>query len=301
MSKQPPFYSVVIPTYNRASQVNYTISSVLKQTFQDFEIIVVDDFSEDIAELEELILKFNNERIKLVKHTQNKNGAAARNSGIEAASGCFIAFLDSDDTWPNDRLSKVHNEVTKCDSHENTVFYGQVDFKRFDKTEGQKKPAQSIGRLSVSEYLFESNGLIQTSTIVVSRKLAETVKFDERYTRHQDYDFVLRAESIGCQFVFIPQVLSNWLQYPGTSTLAKGANVDFCLFWHSEMGSYFKGSSAHSYLIKIVVPLAIESGRYKVGAKLFLKNFLRVPFRVLAQSMVRASKAMVKRVLRLFK
>ena len=87
--------SVIIPTYNRAHLVGRAIRSVLNQTYQDFEIIVVDDCSTDNTE--EIVKGFNDHRIRYMRHDRNRGGSAARNTGIKASQGKYIAFLDSDD------------------------------------------------------------------------------------------------------------------------------------------------------------------------------------------------------------
>jgi len=89
--------SVIIPTYNRAHLVGRAIRSVLNQTYQDFEIIVVDDCSTDNTE--EIVKGFNDHRIRYMRHDRNRGGSAARNTGIKASQGKYIAFLDSDDEW----------------------------------------------------------------------------------------------------------------------------------------------------------------------------------------------------------
>jgi glycosyltransferase involved in cell wall biosynthesis len=89
--------SVIIPTYNRAHLVGRAIRSVLDQTYQDFELIVVDDGSMDNTE--EIVKGFKDPRIRYIHHEQNRGGAAARNTGIKAAQGGYIAFQDSDDEW----------------------------------------------------------------------------------------------------------------------------------------------------------------------------------------------------------
>ena len=104
MTKKVPKVSVIIPTYNRAHLVGRAIRSVLNQTYQDFEIIVVDDGSTDNTE--EVVKSFIDPRIRYIRHEKNKGAAAARNTGIKAAKGKFIAFQDSDDEWLPEKLQK---------------------------------------------------------------------------------------------------------------------------------------------------------------------------------------------------
>ena len=99
MNINQPLVSVVIPTYNRANKIVKAIKSVQDQTFENWEIIVVDDGSQDkTCEVIEQILN-KDQRIRLIRHQKNKGAQAARNIGIKAAKGEWIAFLDSDDQW----------------------------------------------------------------------------------------------------------------------------------------------------------------------------------------------------------
>lgn len=93
--------SVVIPLYNKEKQIAHTLQSVLNQTFQDFEVVIVDDGSTDgsVAEVE----KFSDSRIRLI-HQKNAGVAAARNQGIEETKGDLVAFLDADDEWKPEYL-----------------------------------------------------------------------------------------------------------------------------------------------------------------------------------------------------
>lgn len=98
--------SVVIPLYNKEKQIAHTLQSVFNQTFQDFEIIIVDDGSTDgsVAEVE----KFSDSRIRLI-HQENAGVSAARNRGIEVAKSDLIAFLDADDEWKPEYLATQHH------------------------------------------------------------------------------------------------------------------------------------------------------------------------------------------------
>ena len=111
MNKNPTV-SVIIPTYNRAHLVDRAIQSVLNQTYKDFELIIVDDGSTDNTE--DIIKEFQkkDERIKYIRHEENRGGSAARNTGIKAAKGEYIAFLDSDDEWLPIKLGRQISEFT---------------------------------------------------------------------------------------------------------------------------------------------------------------------------------------------
>jgi glycosyltransferase involved in cell wall biosynthesis len=98
-----PEVSVVIPTYRRTVEVVVAINSVLQQSFQDFEIIIVDDASpEDVKQI--VSSQIQDERLRFIRLEQNRGAAGARNAGIRAALGRYIAFLDSDDSWLPQKL-----------------------------------------------------------------------------------------------------------------------------------------------------------------------------------------------------
>lgn len=124
--------SVVIPLYNKESQIGQTIRSVLKQSFQDFEIVVVDDGSTDASVAE--VKKIDDSRIRIVSQT-NAGVSAARNRGIAEAKGEFIALLDGDDEWKPDYLatqSELAGKYPECD-----VFATDYEFR---SAEGKTTP-----------------------------------------------------------------------------------------------------------------------------------------------------------------
>jgi glycosyltransferase involved in cell wall biosynthesis len=96
--------SVVIPTYNRRHLIGRALQSVFDQTVQDFEVLVVDDGSTDGTP--ETVAALGDPRVKILRHAANRGAQAARNTGIRAAIGQYVAFLDSDDTWMRDKLER---------------------------------------------------------------------------------------------------------------------------------------------------------------------------------------------------
>jgi glycosyltransferase involved in cell wall biosynthesis len=103
---EKPFFSVVIPLYNKAQHIERSVKSVLKQTLQDFELIIVNDASNDGSV--EIVQKFKDNRIQLLhRSVPGPGGYAARNLGIKKAKGEWIAFLDADDEWYQEHLEKM--------------------------------------------------------------------------------------------------------------------------------------------------------------------------------------------------
>ena len=97
-----PSVSVIIPTHNRGEMLRRAIDSVLSQTYKDFELIIVSDGSAD--ETDKVIVSYTDPRIRFLKHDKSRGASAARNTGIRASIGQYIAFLDDDDEWTLDKL-----------------------------------------------------------------------------------------------------------------------------------------------------------------------------------------------------
>ena len=104
--------SVVIPTFERADRVCLAVASALAQTMGDLEVIVVDDCSSDdtVTRLEAL----RDPRVRVLRHETNRGGNAARATGIAAATGEWVAFLDSDDTWAANKLERQLARLASC-------------------------------------------------------------------------------------------------------------------------------------------------------------------------------------------
>ena len=118
-----PFFSIVIPTYNRATCVRRAIDSVLRQTFKDYELIVVDDGSTDNTS--EVVRGYGERIVYVPQH--NRGVSAARNAGISRSVGDWVAFLDSDDEWLPGYLSKQAELVSKYPDLAGAVMNGLID------------------------------------------------------------------------------------------------------------------------------------------------------------------------------
>ncbi len=179
--------SVIIPTYQTGRFIAQAIDSVLNQTFPVSEIIVVDDGSTDQTES---ILRGYGDRIQVIRQ-MNQGPSAARNTGIRAAQGEFVAFLDADDYWSPDKLQKECS-VIQSDPQLGLVFCDCVFFDnqgQWKKTSFQMaKPAKGW----VYQDLFIQN-FIPTIAVVARRIcLAEIGWFDETFRCAEDYDYWIR-------------------------------------------------------------------------------------------------------------
>jgi glycosyltransferase involved in cell wall biosynthesis len=184
-----PITSVIIPTYNRWPLVAEAVDSVLAQSFQDIEIIVVDDGSTDGTT--NRLAKFDG-RLRLFTTTR-RGVAAARNFGVSQAQGCYVAFLDSDDLWLPGKLETQiafldrHPEIQICQTDEIWVRNGV----RVNPKAMHRKPSGDIFVRSLDLCL------ISPSAVMMTRELFQRIGgFDESFPVCEDYDLWLRVTSV---------------------------------------------------------------------------------------------------------
>jgi glycosyltransferase involved in cell wall biosynthesis len=182
-----PLVSVIIPTYNRAAWVKEAAGSVLAQTFRDYELLVVDDGSTD-ATLEALVSLDG--PLKVLRLERRRGVSAARNLGAAAARGDWLAFLDSDDLWLSDKLTRqvdflrAHPDLVICQTEEIWIRNGvRVNPPETHRKAGGDIFLQSLQRCSVSP-----------SAVMLHRRLFEALGgFDETLPAAEDYDLWLRV------------------------------------------------------------------------------------------------------------
>ena len=188
-----PKVSVVIPSYNSAPFIKRTLASVLAQTFRDFEIIVSDDGStDDTVNVVENFLKNNSSVPWKILKNPYKGPGAARNAGIMASSGEWIAFLDSDDLWFPHKLEKVmkyakRNKRAQLITHSELCLFPDGSTKVFLYYKMYKK--------GLDPFLnFWRKNLLATSAVVLKKDIFKlSGYFDETLYNNQDYDLWLRV------------------------------------------------------------------------------------------------------------
>lgn len=176
--------SIVLPSYNRAHILPKAVESILRQTYKDFELIIVDDGSSDNTC--EVVKSFDDNRIVYV-HQENAGACVARNNGIDHARGEYIAFQDSDDIWHQDKLEKQLKILQEKNA--------DIVFCRMNRMSGGK----IVGL--VSDYFkegFLSKDVmpmsIGTQTLIGKSQVFKQEKFDPEMPRFQEFELLVRAQ-----------------------------------------------------------------------------------------------------------
>lgn len=203
-----PYFSIVIPVFNKENFVAETLESVLTQSFSDYEIIIINDGSTDSSEAK--ILGFEDSRIRYFSKA-NEGVAVARNFGIEKATADFICFLDADDYWHPDFLQTMHRFTNKLP--EQQVFATAIEIETGNKL---LKAQYSIPKKSDFEIVdfFEASQkecVLWTSGVCIHKSVFELVGvFDTNIKHGEDTELWIR---IGLDFpiVFIWEILARYV------------------------------------------------------------------------------------------
>lgn len=188
---QSPFVSVIIPTYNRRHTLPASIDSVLMQTYENLELIIVDDGSDDGTE--EYVRTIKDDRVKYVRTKSNKGPSAARNLGAGMAGGEYLAFHDSDDEWMPDKLEK---QMALFADKKAEIAMVYCEYTKYNGSDWLLVPTREIPFSKKQGDIFSYlllQPLIGTPTMVVLKE--EFLKiggFDESLLSYEDYEFTLR-------------------------------------------------------------------------------------------------------------
>lgn len=202
MSVSYPTVSVIIPAYNRAATIGRAIESVAGQTWQDFEIIVVDDASSDATV--SAVEAIDDARIRIVRNPRNLGAAGARNAGIAEARGPWIAFQDSDDEWLPRKLEKQMARVLAEGADHVAVYCGLLTLGGLESREGERLSLRYVPRSAIAQVegdilspLLVEN-IISTQTLVVRTEAIRSIGgFDPGLPAIEDWDLAIRLAQAG--------------------------------------------------------------------------------------------------------
>jgi glycosyltransferase involved in cell wall biosynthesis len=244
--KNRSLVSVVVPTYNRAGIISKTIDDVLSQTYQDMEVIVIDDGSTD--DTQQVLRNYGN-RIRVITQP-NGGAAAARNRGIEASRGAVIAFQDSDDLWNPEKLSRqvaLLGKVDKsvpcclCNALMQNLYGDGKDHFSFDLAEMHPRYREGLW-LNVTEVLANRFVLFNQTVAIRRDALEKTGGYDTTLKYLDDVDLPLRLSLEG-PWAYIRDPLTIWAG--GTSdSLARRDAADEIGFKQCELKVFARALEA---------------------------------------------------------
>lgn len=230
-------FSIIMPVYNRADLIGNAIESVLNQTYQDWELIVIDDGSKD--GLETALAPFQDvEKIKVL-HRENGGVSRARNAGIAVCRGSHIAFLDADDTWLPNHLSVLQDMIA---IYPDAGFYGTWASILFQNGKILKQPAYFadkpetvlIDNFYQAYHEDKRVKMFQMSTSCISKKALEKVGlFQEGCKIGEDLDLTLRVAAY-YPFVLTARETAVYNHQDSVATKEGAFDVNWCFFERSE-------------------------------------------------------------------
>lgn len=263
-------FSVIIPFYSSQPDLLIkAVKSALNQTVSNLEVIVIDDGSPLSAKDE--LSSINDNRVRVIRHHENSNGGVARNTGIDIARGEYIAFLDYDDIWYENKLERqfelfhVNNKIV-----DNVVIYSKC--KIIDGNRVLIRPLRCIKQdESVGEYLFCAKQIIQTSGIFLKTELAKKVKFDD-LKRHQDYQFCLSLESVGAKFFMLDSPSYEFIQIP------KLNDYNFSRAWLCSYSKNLNVSAIKGFKKLVILRSMVSHHLYMESFTYSIKNNILISF-----------------------
>jgi glycosyltransferase involved in cell wall biosynthesis len=260
--------SAVIPTRGRPELLMRAVRSVLAQTLEQLEAVVVIDGKDPATEHELKILAQEDKRIRVVALAESIGGSAARNRGVQHALGEWIAFLDDDDEWlPNKlqaQLAAVSNARTfavigTCKIIARTPGNDYVWPRRLPEP-GEKIADYLLSRRTLSR----GEGSIQTSTFFVHRSLILAHPFKYGQLKHQDTEWLLRVGMLpGIEVLFVNEVLAIHYIEEERSSVSSKSNWRYSLAWLRTDRHLFTPRALTGFAFHQIAPEAAEQGDWR--------------------------------------
>lgn len=208
MTNEDNLVSAIIPTYNRSHLLRRSISSVLNQTHKSIECIVVDDCSTD--DTERLISSMSDDRIRYIRMPINSGACAARNEGILAAKGKYIAFNDSDDVW---KANKIETQLEAMRSSKADICFCALERHGYANSIDIFPDQDKFGTNKFIPFdVLLSCSLAGTPSIIAKRELFESCLFDKEMKCFQDWEWMINASRNASVYYVSEPLVELYLQ-----------------------------------------------------------------------------------------
>ncbi|UYO73855.1 glycosyltransferase family 2 protein [Halomonas qinghailakensis] len=253
------FFSVVIPNYKRVEELVRAVRSALSQGDLVEEVIIVDDFSDNIQEISDAIAALDSDKVSIIRNDFKSNAAQTRNQGGKAAKAQWVLLLDSDDVFLAGKLNAIKTSIEKVNNPK-AVFYNKAQVWFDDKLE-KIVPSRPLGKEEdISNYLFNDFEIMQTSTLAIPKFFFDDIGFNESYKRHQDYDLCLSLYEAGFEFNMVD--VQGTAIYWGSSTRPtdKGESAEYSSKWIIENKYRITPEAFDNFYFYFVVLKLLRSG-----------------------------------------
>lgn len=277
-----PLVSVIIPTYRRSTMLPRAINSALNQTYKNLEIIVVDDNNPNSIyrkKVENVMKNYERyQNVRYIKHSENKNGSAARNTGIREAKGKYVSFLDDDNYFYPNKIEKQIKYLFENPQYK-AVYCG------LQREHNVEIPTQE-GDLTYEQ--LSGKNIIDTNMILMERSVALSFDgWDERLKRNQDVSFMLRYFKTGNKVGVVSEVLAYY-DLSDRSNVSNPRenekNIEQFLNLYNDQINICENriknaeNKIYSYRYRSVLFNYLKSKDYRGALKVYLKMFKKTPF-----------------------
>ena len=280
-----PFFSIILPTYNQSTFLKKCINSITSQSFKDWELIIIDNFSND--ETENIITQINDERIKLFKFKNDNIIAKSRNFGIKKAISDWISFIDTDDIWHKKKLEITKNYIEKKNAD---LFFHDLDFinkKFFFNNKKILDKSKSIHKPYMKHFAYNGNGIGQSS-VTVKKDLFTKINFiseDKDKFSWEDFDTWLRLSMLNIEIVRIPQTLAYiWVGRENISNIERDIqnSINIKKKYIHHFKKYLEFNDKNKKLWWLEYPIILNYFRKKKISKTLNrnKNLTKSPFKI---------------------
>lgn len=265
--------SIILPTYNREKVIGRAIQSILRQTYENYEIIIVDDGSTDHTQ--EIIEQMKDDRIRYIRLEQNQGVGHARNIGIQEAKYDYIAFCDSDDEWFPDKLQKQMEKLLGASEHVGLVYCRVSGTERYGNNRyiwPPEKWRKDMLEGNIFQSLLMRNTIANMSILARKECLVQAGGFHESLRCLEDWEFFLRI-SRDWMIEMVDEILLE--AYPTEGSVS--TNVSGFLITRCYMVSRYRKEMTEMGIIedvkKEILAIAEKYDIYAVIAELLTRDF----------------------------
>lgn len=266
-----PIVTAIIPTKNRPQQVLRAVRSVLNQSFNQLEAVVVIDGPDPATE--KALSEIEDARLRVIALSASVGGSDARNMGVANAMGEWVAFLDDDDEWLPTKIEQ-QLEAARRLSQPSVLVLARCFLRRSEADIFIRPARLPRPNEPICEYMFKTGCGFPTDVFFCSRSLAIAVPFRSGLKKHQDWDWLLRVMAQpGLGIAFLSDPLAVWHDMPDEARISSNSDWQFSLSWARENRNVFTAKGYSLFVARVCLRSAMAQ-RAGSAAVLHLASIL---------------------------